>query len=54
MTDHDCAHCAYYKEYEGGIFGGDGLCHVVRKKPKAVRRWFRNCPQFTHKTNERN
>ena len=41
--EHKCETCRSYKDHPGGIFGGDGLCHFDYKRPKPVRKWFKNC-----------
>lgn len=47
--DQNCENCRYYTDHKKGVFGGDGLCTVVRKKPKPVRRCFRKCKYWQEK-----
>ena len=48
----DCEHCRYYKEHKAGVLTGDGICTVVRKNPRPVRKWFTNCKQYTKRKEE--
>lgn len=45
----NCEHCRYFKEHKTGVFLADGLCTVVRKNPRPVRKWFKDCKRFTRK-----
>ena len=47
--NRDCEHCTFYVEHKSGVLFGDGLCIVVRKKPRPVRKWFKGCREFTRK-----
>lgn len=45
----NCEHCTFFVEHKSGVLFGDGLCVVVRKKPKPVRKWFKDCKEFIRK-----
>ncbi|MBO5969608.1 MAG: hypothetical protein J6S14_14035 [Clostridia bacterium] len=47
--DRNFEHCTFYTDHKSGVLLGDGLCVVVRKKPKPVRKWFKGCKEFTRK-----